>query len=84
MKIFFFNSFQTGSEAHPAPYTMGAEGVIPGGKEAGGVHLTSHQHLVPKFRMREAILPDPIRLHGVLLIKHKGKFTLLYKFLYNS
>jgi hypothetical protein len=46
--------FQTGSGVHPASYPMGTGGCYPGEKAASS-------------RMREAIPPLPIRLHGVVI-----------------
>jgi hypothetical protein len=42
---------QTGSEAHPASYTMGTGDPFPGEKRSQGVTLTTHPHLVPRSRM---------------------------------
>jgi hypothetical protein len=50
---------QTGSGSHPASYPMGISGSFPGGKAAGVVMFTTHLHLVPNSRMREAIPPLP-------------------------
>jgi hypothetical protein len=70
---------QTGSEAHPASYTMSTRGSVPGGKadEAWNWPLTSiwcrGQECVELF------LRSPIRLYGVVLDqkkKHRDNFTL--------
>jgi hypothetical protein len=47
----FSSSFcvQTGSGVQPASCTMGTGGPFPGGKAAGGVTLTTHPHLVPRY-----------------------------------
>jgi len=42
------------------------------------VKLTTQLHLVPMLRISGATLHSPIRLHGVILIKHKE--TLLPTF----
>jgi len=34
---------------------MGTDGSFPEGKEAGGVKLTTHLHLLPRLRMRGAM-----------------------------
>jgi hypothetical protein len=53
--------------AHPASSSMGTESSFNASKVTGGVKLTSHLHVVPRLRMRGAILPLPIYLHGVVL-----------------
>jgi hypothetical protein len=69
---------QTGSEAHPASYPVGTRGYFPGGKAAGGVKLTTYLHLVPRSRIREAILPLPqyAFMTWYSVKKHRDKFTL--------
>jgi hypothetical protein len=47
---------QTGSEAHPASYTIGTGFLFPGVKRGRGVTLTTHPHLVPRLRSRIYIL----------------------------
>jgi hypothetical protein len=54
-------SVYTGSGAHSASYPMGTVGSFPGGKDAWGIKLTSHLHLVPRSRMVELYLHSPIR-----------------------
>jgi hypothetical protein len=45
-KVFFFGlCVETSSEAHPASYSMGGGGGIPGIKSGRGVTLTSHPYL---------------------------------------
>jgi hypothetical protein len=57
---------QTGSGAHPASYPTGTTGSFSGGKAAGAWSWPLiYLHLVLRSRMRGAILPLPIRLHGV-------------------
>jgi hypothetical protein len=58
---------QTGSEAHPASYTMDNDGSFPGVKAARGVKLTTHFHQVPRLRMVELYFYSLIHLHGVVL-----------------
>jgi hypothetical protein len=53
----FHHHIQTGSGSRPACYQMGTDGSFPEGKEAGGVKLTSHLHLVLRLRMCGAVLP---------------------------
>jgi hypothetical protein len=70
---------QTRSGTHPASYPMGTGGLFPRVQSGRGVKLTTHLHLVPRLRMREAIPPLPsyvfvarclnkqrLRLHGVV------------------
>jgi hypothetical protein len=49
---------QNGSGAHPASCPLGTRGSFPGGK-AAGAWSWPHLHLVPRSRMRGAILPLP-------------------------
>jgi hypothetical protein len=52
---------KTGSGAHPASYSVCTWGSCHGVKEAGARSwpLTTHLHLMPRSRMRGAILPLP-------------------------
>jgi hypothetical protein len=49
---------------------MGTGGSFLEGKAAGGVKLIAQLHLVPRSRMLELYFYSPIRLPGVVLIKH--------------
>jgi hypothetical protein len=50
---------QTGSEAYPASYPMGTEGLSPGIKRGRGVTLTTHPHLVPRLSMSRSYTSSP-------------------------
>jgi hypothetical protein len=54
---------QTGSEAHPASYTMGTGGPFPEAKSGRGVTLTTHPHLVPRSRMSRRYTSSPPKRH---------------------
>jgi len=41
-----------------------------------GVKLNPHIRLVPRLRMRGAIAPIPIRLHGAVIRSGPGQFYL--------
>jgi hypothetical protein len=57
---------QTGSEAHPASYTMGTGGLFPGAKRGWGVTLTTHPYLMPRSRMSRSYTSSPYkRRHAV-------------------
>jgi hypothetical protein len=57
---------QTGSEAHPASYTMGTGGPFPGAKARPGRDPDDSPHLVQRSRMsRSYISSPPERLRGV-------------------
>jgi hypothetical protein len=57
----FVYSVQTGSGTHPASYPMGTAGSFPEGK------VTTHLHLVSKWRMVALYLYSYMHLHGVVL-----------------
>jgi hypothetical protein len=61
---------------------MGTMGSFPGGKEARGVKLTAHLHLVPRSRVRGAIhaLPQYAFLAWWSVIKHRDNFTFTLLF----
>jgi hypothetical protein len=63
---YLFHSVQTGSEAHPASYSIGAR-KFPLGESGRGVKLTTHLYLVPKSRIMGLNLHSPISLHGLVL-----------------
>jgi hypothetical protein len=50
---------QIGSGAHPASCTMGTVGPFPGGNARLGVTLTTHPHLVPRWRMSRIYTSSP-------------------------
>jgi hypothetical protein len=50
---------QIGSGAHPASCTMCTWGPFPGAERGRGVTLTTHSHLVPKWRMSRSYTPLP-------------------------
>jgi hypothetical protein len=68
-KDFFCSLFiQISYNAHPASCPKGTGDLSAGLKRGRGVTLTIHLHLVPRSRMRGAILVHPLpslRLHGV-------------------
>jgi hypothetical protein len=45
--------------AHPASFTMGAEGSFPGDNAVRGENLTNYLQLVPRSRKGESIHPPP-------------------------
>jgi hypothetical protein len=61
-----FYSFQTGSGSRPAFYLVGTGGLFSGSKAARGMKLTSHFHIVQRWRMMELYFHDLIHLHGVM------------------
>jgi hypothetical protein len=67
------HSFQTGSEAYPASYTMGTGDSFPGVKAPGGMKLTSHLNLVPRSRTVELCLHSPIDVFMTWCIISAGK-----------
>jgi len=57
---------QVGSDAHPASYPMGTGGSYPGVKRLG----CEADHSPPfsaKVKMRGAVSPLPLSLHGIML-----------------
>jgi hypothetical protein len=57
---------QTGSEAHPAPCTMGTAGPFPGPKRGRGMTLTTHLHLMPRSKNEYELYYSPSkRRYGV-------------------
>jgi hypothetical protein len=57
---------QTGSGAHPASCTMGTRVLSPGLKRGQGMTLTTHTHLVLRYRMSRIYNSSPPkRLHGM-------------------
>jgi hypothetical protein len=66
---------QTSSEAHQASYPIGTVGLFPGTKRGRGVTLTTHPHLMPRSKMRGAILLSSLapawRSRTVLLLMCK-------------
>jgi hypothetical protein len=66
MGFSFHHRVQTGSVAYPASWPKGAGNLSPG-LSGRGVKFTTQLYLVPRLRLRGAIRPLPIRLHGVVL-----------------
>jgi len=79
----FRHLIQTGSGAHSASCPRGTSNFLPKSYRGRGVKLITHFRLVPRLRMRGAILPHPqyvfkawclvehkTRLHNVIL-KHR-------------
>jgi hypothetical protein len=58
----FLHNLQTGSEAHPASYTIHIGGCFPGGM-AARVKMTTQVHLMLALRI-ELYPHSPIHLHG--------------------
>jgi hypothetical protein len=66
--IFFHHRVQNCSGFLPTSYPMGTRGSFPGSKEARGVKLTTHLHLVPRSKNEWSYTSiPPIRLHGMVL-----------------
>jgi hypothetical protein len=64
---------QKGSGAHPASYPMGTRSSFPGGKAVWGVKLTTHLHLVPRWKNEWSYTSIPqYAFMAWCLIKHKG------------
>jgi hypothetical protein len=62
-RLFSSPQFADRFGAHPALYPVGTGGLFP-----RRVKLTTHLHLVPRLRIRGgALLPLPIRLHGLVI-----------------
>jgi hypothetical protein len=51
---------QTGSETHPASYTMGTEVLSPGLKHGRDMTLITHPHIVARSRMSRSYTSSPI------------------------
>jgi hypothetical protein len=72
--FFLRHRVQTGSGSHPASYPTGSGALSPGVR-GWGVKLTTHLHLVPRLRKREAIPPLPQYVFMAwCLVKHRGNF----------
>jgi hypothetical protein len=67
----FRHRVQTDSGVHPASasYPLGT-GDVSLGVFGRAVNLTTHLHPLPRLGMHGDILTPPIRLHGLVLIKH--------------
>jgi hypothetical protein len=74
--------FQTGSETHPASYSMGTADFFDWGQNGRGVNLNTHLSLVQKLRIRGAISPLLARMgewrgaYRVLVWRPEGKRPL--------
>jgi hypothetical protein len=61
------HSVQTGSEAHPAPYTMGTGGLFSLGVKRPGREVDHSPPSSAKVKNGGDIPPLPIRLHDIVL-----------------
>jgi len=59
-------------ELYPGPLSLGAQ--RPKGS------LTTHFHLIPKFRCMDICLHDPVRLYGVRLWRGENFIFYLYSY----
>jgi len=55
---------------------MGTSGSFHGGQSGRVVKLSTHLLLAPRSRMRGAIPPPSIRIHGVVLNSAQGQLYL--------
>jgi hypothetical protein len=60
------HNLQTGSDAHPASYTVGTGASFPEGYSSRSEKPTTHLHLVLRLRMVTLYLHTPICLHGLV------------------